>query len=79
MFGLMSIFEGILFLLNVILILNERRFLSRVGLPLSPEARGKLGPTRKKATDLIRAVKTVMKIPVIVLNVMYIFYQLAVG
>ncbi|AHL30150.1 Yos1-like protein [Encephalitozoon intestinalis ATCC 50506] len=79
MFSLMSVVYGVLFLLNSIVILDEKRFLSRVGLPLSPEARGILGPSRKKVVDLIRAIKTVMKIPLIVLNIMCITYEVFLG
>ncbi|CCI73978.1 ECU09_0925 [Encephalitozoon cuniculi GB-M1] len=79
MFGLMSVVYGTLFLLNSIVILDEKRFLSRVGLPLSPEARNALGPTRKKMVDLIRAVRTVMKIPLVVLNIVFIAYEAFFG
>lgn len=79
MFGLMSAVYGILFLLNSVVILDEKRFLSRVGLPLSPEARGALGPGRRKIVDLIGAIKTVMKIPLMVLNIMCIIYETFLG
>lgn len=79
MFGLMSILYGVLFLLNSVAILDDKRFLSRVGLPLSPEARGVLGPGRRKVVDLIRAIRTVMKIPLIALNTACITYEIFLG
>ncbi|KAH9410828.1 yos1-like protein [Ordospora pajunii] len=79
MFGIMTIAYGALFLLNAVVILDDRRFLSRVGLPLSPDARHTLGPSRKKMVELVRAVKTVTKIPLIILNTLCITYEIFLG
>ncbi|EOB11680.1 Protein transport protein YOS1 [Nosema bombycis CQ1] len=79
MFGLFSILYGFLLLANAIVILDDKRFLTRVCLPLSPEHRGKLGENRRKIVDLINAVRTVMKIPLIVLNIICIVYELLLG
>lgn len=79
MFGLMSMLYGVLFVLNSVVILDEKRFLSRIGLPLAPECRGSLGPGRRKVVDLLRAIRTVMRIPLIILNVMCIVYEVVLG
>lgn len=79
MFGLMSVLYGILFMLNSVVILDEKRFLSRIGLPLSAEASRSLGPGRKKLVDLIKAVRTVVRIPLIAANTTCILYEAFLG
>lgn len=79
MFGLTSIMYGVLFTLNALVILDEKRFLSKIGLPLSPESRNILGPGRKKLVDLLRAIRVVMVIPLILLNIVFMLYELFLG
>lgn len=62
------IFYTFIFLLNAITILNERRFLRKIGLPLEPEYRNNLSKTRQKIVELLKAVRTICTIPLIFLN-----------
>lgn len=79
MFGLFSLAYAIVFLLNSAVILNERRFLDRVCLPLSPEHRSRLGPGARKIVEFINAIRTVFELPLIALNVFFIVYELLLG
>lgn len=79
MFGLLGLFYGFLLLANSIVILDDKRFLTRICLPLSQDHRGKLGMKRRKLVDLINAVRTVMRIPLIILNIICILYELLFG
>ncbi|ORX88810.1 Yos1-like protein [Basidiobolus meristosporus CBS 931.73] len=70
-----------LFMVNGLAILNEERFLARVGW-------GKVEPTfggdpnqsiKAKLINLISAVRTLLRIPLIVLNLLVIVYELLLG
>ncbi|EJW01570.1 hypothetical protein EDEG_03875 [Edhazardia aedis USNM 41457] len=79
MFGIFKIIYAIVLFTNGVVILNDARFLSKVGLPLRPEARRSLGNTRGKIVDLISATKTVMMVPLVVLNSIFILYEIFFG
>lgn len=79
MFGFLKIFYALVFMANSVAILNEKRFLTRIGLPLSTEARLSLGSTRLKIVDLLRGVRTMVTIPLIFVNCVCILYELFFG
>lgn len=79
MFGLLSLAYAMVFLLNSVVILNERRFLNRVCLPLSSEYRNHLGSGAKKVVEFINAIRTVFEIPLIAFNIFFIAYELLLG
>lgn len=79
MFGLLSLAYAIIFMLNSIVILNEKRFLNRVCLPLSSEHRSYLDKRLSKVVDFLNAVRTVFEIPLIALNIFFIVYELLLG
>ncbi|KAK9765024.1 hypothetical protein K7432_006982 [Basidiobolus ranarum] len=70
-----------LFMVNGLAILNEERFLARIGW-------GKVEPTfggdpnesiKAKLVNLISAVRTLLRIPLIVINIVVIIYLLILG
>ncbi len=79
MFGIILIIYAIVLQANSVVILNEKRFLNRIGLPLSSEHRHKLGPTAGKIVDFINSIRTVFEIPLIFTNVFFLIYELLFG
>lgn len=79
MFGLFSLIYSCIFFLNALVILNDRRFLSRIRLPLDSESRKFLGPERQRIVDMINAAKTIFEIPLIIANALCIVYEIFLG
>ncbi|CDR43260.1 CYFA0S11e02652g1_1 [Cyberlindnera fabianii] len=82
MFGLGKLFYVIILLVNAIAILNEERFLKRIGLhgETAVPAFGQPETSAKsKVINLISSVQTVMRIPLIAVNVVIIVYELLLG
>ena len=69
-FGLYSLLEAGLLVLNAICILHEERFLAKVG-----EASG----IKEQFLDIIRSVGTVMRIPLVFINLLVITKKLLLG
>ncbi|CAH7681254.1 Yos1-like protein [Phakopsora pachyrhizi] len=94
MFGLGKIFYVSLLLINSVAILNEDRFLARIGWS-SNSGNPNFGTTnqfhhdpsispngqsvKEKIINLIGAVRTLMRIPLIGLNIVVIIYELILG
>jgi hypothetical protein len=81
-FGLYSLLEAGLLVLNAICVLHEERFLAKVGWSSSQppgqgftEARG----VKHQILDIIRSVRTVMRIPLIFINLLVITKKLILG
>lgn len=79
MFGILKLVYSFIFFCNALMILNDARFLSKIGLPLKQEAKSCLGPTRSKIVDLIKAVRTVVGLPLIGINLVCIIYEIFLG
>lgn len=79
MFGLFTLIYSAIFFLNGVIILNDKRFLSRIKLPLSHENSKYLGPSRQSIISLINTTRTVFQIPLIVINVVCIVYEIFLG
>lgn len=79
MFGLFTFFYAFILLANCVVILNEKRFLRRVGLPLDSDSRKFLGMSRLKLVDLLRLTRTMLRIPLIVINIVCICYEMMFG
>ncbi|KAJ1834363.1 hypothetical protein LPJ63_002003 [Coemansia sp. RSA 2711] len=80
MFGFGTLFYVILLLLNGIAVLNEERFLARIGWARnSAELYGDTESVKAKMINLISAVRTLMRIPLIAVNVVVIVYALVLG
>lgn len=97
MFG--TIFQVSLLLINAIAILNEERFLARIGWVSASRLAREANPgfqqpydqtgyagqgqvdigIKARMIELINAVRTLMRIPLIVINILVILYELAWG
>ncbi|EDO15065.1 hypothetical protein Kpol_411p10 [Vanderwaltozyma polyspora DSM 70294] len=83
LFGLGKLFYVILLLINAIAVLSEERFLSRIGLGRSANEAPVFGQsensTKSKVVQLIGAVQTLLRIPLIGINILVIVYELLLG
>ncbi|KAJ2660140.1 hypothetical protein IWW48_003087 [Coemansia sp. RSA 1200] len=72
MFGFGTLLYVIILLLNAVAILNEERFLARIGWARnSAELYGDTESVKAKLINLISAVRTLMRIPLIIVNVVH--------
>ncbi|KAI9244458.1 Yos1-like protein [Phascolomyces articulosus] len=80
--GLGQLFYAVLLFINAIAVLSEERFLARIGWS------GQVDPgfgveqsqsVKYKIVNLISAVRTLMRIPLIAINVIVIVYELLLG
>lgn len=78
-FSLYTLFQAGLLCLNAICVLNEERFLSKIGWSTQHGGFGEDPGMKIQALNLIRAVQTVMKVPLIALNIMTIVMELLFG
>ncbi|KAK9456419.1 Yos1-like protein [Dipodascopsis uninucleata] len=83
MFGIGRLFYVILLLINSIAILSEDRFLARIGWSSaqvdSGFGMGDSQSMKNKMINLISAVRTLMRIPLIGINTVVIVYELLFG
>ncbi|KAJ5322266.1 hypothetical protein N7541_007548 [Penicillium brevicompactum] len=83
-FGLGKLFYVIILIINAIAILSEDRFLARVGWGRTQAEPG-FGASydstsvKAKTINLIASVRTVMRIPLIIINTVIIVYELILG
>ncbi|OJJ05627.1 hypothetical protein ASPVEDRAFT_153811 [Aspergillus versicolor CBS 583.65] len=83
-FGLGRLVYVIILITNSIAILSEDRFLARIGWG-RPQADAAFGAAydstsvKAKTINLIASVRTVMRIPLIVINTIIIVYELILG
>ncbi|ODQ67407.1 Yos1-like protein [Nadsonia fulvescens var. elongata DSM 6958] len=83
MFGLGRLIYVTLLLVNSMAILSEDRFLNRIGWGGSYETQG-FGSSNEqsikaKLINLISAIRTLLRIPLIVTNTVVILYELILG
>jgi len=79
-FGFYSLLEAALLVLNAICVLHEERFLSKHGWSAnSNQGFGEAPGVKKQILDIIRSVRTVMRIPLILLNSVVIVKKLLLG
>ena len=84
-FALYSLVQAIVLCLNAVCVLNEQRFLSKLSSSSSSRHRGfgeenwNSPAASSQALHLIRAVQTVVKIPLIALNVMVMTVEVLFG
>ncbi|KAI9224258.1 Yos1-like protein [Blastocladiella britannica] len=85
MFGLGGIFYFVLLLVNAVAILNEERFLARIGWSAQSvygdfgQQSGMDSGVKANVVTLLSAVRTLMRIPLIVVNSLAIVYLLLLG
>ncbi|KAL1310690.1 hypothetical protein AAFC00_000950 [Neodothiora populina] len=83
-FGLGGLFYVSILLINAIAILSEDRFLARIGWG-STQTEAQFGggqdtqSVKAKMINLIASVRTLMRIPLIGLNLLIIIYELVLG
>ncbi|EPR79218.1 hypothetical protein SLOPH_2735 [Spraguea lophii 42_110] len=79
MFFIFRLLYFIIFFLNGLVILNNDRFLKRVGFSLDGKDREHLTVNKQKITDILRLVRTVGRIPILTVNILCIIYELLLG
>jgi len=81
MLGLGNLLYVIVLLINALAVLSEERFLARVGWSAQPETSfGDQGQSIKhQIVNLISAIRTLMRIPLIAVNSLIILYELLLG
>lgn len=80
MFGLGRLFYVILLLVNAVAVLNEERFLNRLGFLNSQPPFGQPETTAlSRLMNIVSSVQTVMRMPLIIVNVVVILYELILG
>lgn len=81
MFSLYAILEASLLVLNGIAVLNKERFLKKIGLTTSSNSFEMPDPSsiRMQLINLIVAVQTVMRVPLIAVNIFVIAVKLLLG
>ncbi|KAI8341500.1 Yos1-like protein [Chlamydoabsidia padenii] len=80
--GLGQLFYVLLFFINSIAVLSEDRFLARIGWSAQMEPNGFGGDSQSvkyKIINLISAVRTLMRIPLVAVNIVVIVYELILG
>lgn len=65
--------------INGVAILNEDRFLSRIGLGSRRSSYEDITSIKSKIVNLISAVRTLLRFPLIILNLVLIIYELIFG
>ena len=80
-FGLYSLLEAGLFILNAICILHEERLLAKFGWSPKPNQHGfgESAGVKEKILDIIRSVRTIMRAPLIFINILVITKKLLLG
>lgn len=92
MFGLGKLLYVIILTVNGIAVLSEDRFLNRIGwgsstsnnpsqpyLQFSTSMQNEGTSVKTRMINLISAVRTLMRLPLIFINVVVIFYELVLG
>ncbi|CAG9801055.1 unnamed protein product [Chironomus riparius] len=80
MFTLWSLLEATLLCLNAVCILHEERFLAKFGWGATTHQQSFEPPSMKsQALNLIRSIRTVVKIPLIFFNIFAITFKLILG
>ncbi|XP_076350258.1 immediate early response 3-interacting protein 1-like [Tachypleus tridentatus] len=81
-FSLYSLFEAGLLLVNAVSVLHEERFLSKVGWGRDDQTTRGFGEdpgVKSQLINLIHSIRTVMRIPLILVNIMTILFKLILG
>lgn len=75
-FSLSDLFISIVLMLNGLAILNEQRFLAKIGWTYDQANQITL---KGKLIHLISAIRTLMRIPLIIVNILIIFFEILLG
>ncbi|XP_018057759.1 PREDICTED: immediate early response 3-interacting protein 1 isoform X1 [Atta colombica] len=80
-FTLWTLFEATLLCLNAVCVLNEERFLAKVGWASWQNVQGFGEPPTAKSQilNLIKSIRTVMRVPLIFFNILTLVVKLVLG
>ncbi|KAA0192202.1 Immediate early response 3-interacting protein 1 [Fasciolopsis buskii] len=78
-FGLFSLVEAIVLMLNAVCILHERRFLSRIGWAREDKDFSAPSTVKSQFLNIIHSIRTVMRVPLIGVNLTIILLKLVAG
>ena len=78
-FGLYSLLEAALLVINAMAVLNEERFLSKIGWGEEMTGFGQQPSAKQQIMVLIRSVRTVMRVPLIGINGIVILFKILMG
>ncbi|KAI8896695.1 Yos1-like protein, partial [Globomyces pollinis-pini] len=76
LFGFGTLFYVSLLCVNAIAILNEERFLAQIGLASSTYDPNSF---KHKLVTIISSVRTLLRVPLVALNILVIIYELLLG
>ncbi|KAF7248435.1 hypothetical protein EG68_09307 [Paragonimus skrjabini miyazakii] len=79
MFGIGSLVEAVILLLNAVCILHEKRFLAKIGWATDDKDFGEPSSVKSQLLNVIHSIRTVMRIPLIGVNVAVIVLKLVLG
>ncbi|OAX84650.1 hypothetical protein ACJ72_00986 [Emergomyces africanus] len=84
LFGLGKLLYVIILIINAIAVLSEDRFLARIGWGRTQYdpgfgAASDMTSIKAKSVNLIASVRTVMRIPLIAINLIIIIYEIVLG
>ncbi|XP_067665548.1 immediate early response 3-interacting protein 1-like [Haliotis asinina] len=78
-FTLYSLIEAVILCLNAVCVLHEERFLAKVGWGADQRGFGEEPGMKTQMLNLIRSIRTVMRIPLIGINIAVILLKLVFG
>ncbi|KAH0954874.1 hypothetical protein HN011_010532 [Eciton burchellii] len=80
-FTLWTLFEATLLCLNAVCVLNEERFLAKVGWASWQNIQGFGEPPTAKSQilNLVKSIRTVMRVPLIFFNILTLIIKLVLG
>ena len=78
-FTIYSFLEASLLIINAICVLHEERFLAKVGWGTAQQGFGEAPGIKQQMLNLIKSVRTVMRIPLIGINVIVMAFKLLLG
>ncbi|XP_041369993.1 immediate early response 3-interacting protein 1-like [Gigantopelta aegis] len=78
-FTFYSLIEAMILCLNAVCILHEERFLSKFGLGSDQRGFGESPGTKTQLLNLIRSIRTVMRFPLIGINIVVILLKMVLG
>lgn len=80
-FTLWTLFEATLLCLNAVCVLDERRFLAKVGWASwqSVQGFGEPPTVKSQLLNLVKSIRTVARVPLIFLNIIIMLVKMVLG
>ncbi|XP_022129846.1 immediate early response 3-interacting protein 1 [Pieris rapae] len=81
MITLWNLFEASLLCLNAVCVLHEERFMQKMGWGTNRQQQGfeDQSTIKYQILNLVRSIRTVTRIPLIILNILTILFKLLLG